>query len=81
MYELMTTDLRPELGRIKAPVSVIYAYDMAYGVPAEAIDRLYRDAYANAPGAGFQRIDDSFHFIMIDQPEAFARAIDQFLAQ
>ncbi len=32
-YELMTTDLRPELNRITAPVEVVYAYDKMYGVP------------------------------------------------
>lgn len=33
-YELMTTDLRPELGDIQAPVQVVYAYDPLYGIPA-----------------------------------------------
>jgi pimeloyl-ACP methyl ester carboxylesterase len=79
MHELITTDLRPELGRIRSPITVLYAYDPAYGAPAEAIDGLFRSAYANAPGATLQRIDNSFHFIMIDQPAAFAEAVDRFL--
>jgi pimeloyl-ACP methyl ester carboxylesterase len=80
MHELLTTDLRGELGSIKAPLTVIYAYDPVYGVPADRIDSLFRDAYANARGAKLQRIDDSFHFVMLDQPEAFAAAVDRFLA-
>lgn len=80
-YELMTTDLRPELGRIAVPVKVIYAYDPRYGVPAPAIDATFRNAYAATPNAGFQRIDDSFHFIMLDQPDAFERAVADFLGE
>lgn len=79
MYELMTTDLRPELGAIRAPVTVLYAHDPAYGVPAEAIDGVFRGAYAGLAGARLSRVDESFHFIMIDQPERFAAAVDTFL--
>jgi pimeloyl-ACP methyl ester carboxylesterase len=79
-HELMTTDLRPELGAIAARMTILYAYDPAYGVPPSAIDGLFRNAYAGAPGATFQRIDGSFHFIMLDQPAAFEAAVDTFLA-
>lgn len=80
MHELMTTDVRPELGRIRVPLTIVYAYDPAYGVPPQAIDRLFRGAYGNAAGARFERINDSFHFIMVDQPAVFAAAVDRFLA-
>jgi pimeloyl-ACP methyl ester carboxylesterase len=80
VHELLTTDLRGELGGIEAPLTVVYAYDEAYGVPAAMIDGLFRTAYSNAPGATLQRIDDSFHFVMLDQPDAFATAVDRFLA-
>lgn len=79
MYELMTTDLRPELGAIRAPLNILYAYDPAYGVPGGAIDGIFHGAYAGASTARFTRIDDSFHFIMLDQPERFAAAVDAFL--
>lgn len=78
-YELMTTDLRPELGHLKVPVQVVYAYDPIYGIPAAAVDSMFRNAYAATPQARFTRIDDSFHFIMQDQPEAFARTVTDFL--
>lgn len=78
-YELMITDLRPELGRIKAPMEVVYAYDPIYGVPASDVDALFHNAYTSAPHAIFKRIDDSFHFIMLDQPEVFERAVINFL--
>ena len=80
-YELMTTDLRPELGRIQVPVEVVYAYDPLYGIPASRVDATFRNAYASTPDIRFKRIDGSFHFIMLDQPQAFADAVIDFLAR
>lgn len=79
VYELMITDLRPELGRISAPVEVVYAYDPLFGIPAARVDAMYRQAYASAPDIHFTRIDDSFHFVMLDQPERFSSAVESFL--
>ncbi|MFJ4153728.1 alpha/beta fold hydrolase [Pseudomonas sp. NPDC089752] len=79
VYELMVTDLRPELSRIRVPVEVVYAYDALYGVPASAIDAMYRQAYATKPDIHFTRVDGSFHFVMLDQPERFASIVMEFL--
>ncbi|AZF22421.1 alpha/beta fold hydrolase [Pseudomonas sp. R3-52-08] len=79
MYELMVTDLRPELGRIKVPVEVVYAYDPLYGIEAFHVDAMFRNAYVSTPNISFRRIDGSFHFIMLDQPELFADAVIEFL--
>ncbi len=79
MYELMVTDLRPELGRISVPVQVVYAYDPLYGVQASNVDAMFRNAYVSNPNISFRRIDGSFHFIMLDQPELFAGAVIKFL--
>lgn len=81
VYELMITDLRPELARIKAPIEIVYAYDALFGVPAASVDAMYRQAYASAPHIHFTRIDDSFHFMMLDQPEQFSNAVESFLNQ
>ncbi|WP_242141186.1 alpha/beta hydrolase [Sphingomonas sp. TREG-RG-20F-R18-01] len=80
-YELMTTDLRSELKRITAPVEVIYAYDKLYGVPPASIDTTFQNAYASTPQVRFKRIDDSFHFVMLDQPDTFERAVIEFVEQ
>lgn len=79
VYELMITDLRPELDRIRAPIEIVYAYDALFGVPASSVDEMYRRAYTNASDIHFTRIDDSFHFIMLDQPERFSSAVQSFL--
>lgn len=79
VYELMTTDLRSELANVRAPLTIVYAYDRAYGAPPESIDQLYKSAWSGAGEVRFKRVDDSFHFIMLDQPEAFAAAVAEFL--
>ncbi|HJV43728.1 alpha/beta hydrolase [Caulobacter sp.] len=79
MYDLMTTDARGGLAGVKAPITLLYPYDPAMGAPPATIDKIYADAYAAQPGAVLKRIDDSRHFIMLDQPKAFAEAVEAFL--
>ncbi|MGD2133534.1 MAG: alpha/beta fold hydrolase [Maricaulaceae bacterium] len=79
MYEDMTTDARPHLGDIVAPVTVVYAWDQAMGVPATLADQLYASAYADLAGVELTRMDGSYHFIMLDQPDAFAEAVAEFV--
>ena len=78
LIEDMTTDIRPRLGSIQTPVTVLYPYSSAEGTQAE-IDSLYQGAYAGLPNGTFKRIDNSLHFIMFDQPEAFHAAVAGFL--
>ncbi|MCD0504647.1 alpha/beta fold hydrolase [Bordetella petrii] len=78
-YELMVTDLRPELAKVAAPTLVIYSHDPAYGIGPERVDAWYRSLYGPVPAVTYQRIDDSFHFIMLDQPAAFDKAVEAFL--
>ncbi len=79
MYEIMTTDLRPEMHKIKAPVTLLYPWDAQSGFPREATDKLYHDNYAAVSGAKLVCIEDSLHFIMLDQPAKFAAQLDAFL--
>lgn len=79
MYEDMLTDTRPLLPQIKAKTTVVYAYDAQMGRPADFVDGMYAKAYEGLPGAKLKRIDGGFHFIMLDQPEAFAQEVAAFL--
>jgi pimeloyl-ACP methyl ester carboxylesterase len=79
MYEDMTTDLRSELHAIKAPVTLLYPWDAQSGYPREATDKLYQDNFSAVPDKKIVRIDDSFHFIMLDQPDQFTTQVDAFL--
>jgi len=79
LYEVMTTDLRSELPKIKAPVTLLYPWDSQSGFPREATDKLYKDNFATLSGVKLVCIEDSFHFIMLDQPAKFATELDAFL--
>jgi pimeloyl-ACP methyl ester carboxylesterase len=78
LYDDMVTDVRPELGKIKVAVSVIYAEDAAV-MPAGTADALYAVEYKNFPNPKMVKISDSRHFIMLDQPENFHVAVLQEL--
>jgi N-formylmaleamate deformylase len=76
--ELAETDLTPELPRIRAPLTVVYA--VANSAYAAETDRSYAAAYAAAPAARLVRIDRSGHMIMRDQPGRFRTALQAFLS-
>lgn len=76
MYEDMTTDLRGDLAGIATPITLVYP--SSAGLPADKADPFYKAAYAAAPHVTYVRVDDSAHFIMLDQPEAFAKALMAF---
>lgn len=77
-HELATTDLTPELPKIRAPFSVVYAVPGDVQAAA-AIDRRYAAAYAGAK-ARLRRIPGSGHMIMYDQPARLAAEVRAFLA-
>ena len=81
MGTLMRTDLRPQLSDIDVPVHVLVAHDPAMGVDRDTYLGTWRTAYADVADLTFVPVDDSFHFIMFDQPEAFAAALDAALEE
>ncbi|MBX3477329.1 MAG: alpha/beta hydrolase [Brevundimonas sp.] len=80
MRDVMTTDMRPLLAGMTTPVTALYASDADGGAPAAMADAMWSSQYADLPGVRLVRIDGTRHFIMMDQPQAFARAVDAFLA-
>jgi pimeloyl-ACP methyl ester carboxylesterase len=77
--ELIVTDLRPELARITAPTTVLYVKFNDPRMTPEITDGIYQASFATLPGAELKRIDDSAHFIMLDQPAVFAAEVNAFL--
>jgi len=83
-WDVMTTDARPALPAMATPVTVLYAYDASMSTPArlvkpETLDGIYGQAYATLPGVRLVRVDGAYHFLMLDQPERFAREVAAFL--
>ncbi|TMQ06635.1 MAG: alpha/beta hydrolase [Deltaproteobacteria bacterium] len=76
---VFTTDLRPDLGKIKAPVVLIVS-DMKGQMPRDALVSTWNGLIAAIPRHELVVIDDSKHFVMLDQPEAFYAALDKSLS-
>jgi pimeloyl-ACP methyl ester carboxylesterase len=78
LVEDATTDMRPELTRLATvPVSVLYAVS----APANRAmtDALYQSAYKALPNAKLISVQNSEHFIMLDQPARFGQEVAAFL--
>jgi pimeloyl-[acyl-carrier protein] methyl ester esterase len=79
-YDDLTTDMRPRLAGITAPVTVVYGQD-ARLLPVERIDAVYAENYATIPQARLVGVPESYHFVMLDQPARFEAALKDFLAR
>ena len=79
MHELSGLDLAPQLQRIAAPLTVVYAN--ADAATRARADANYARAYAGAKNPELVRIDGSGHMIMYDQPRAFHGAVRTFLSR
>ena len=78
-HELITTDLRPELTNITAPITVLYVIPPQMPLTAEQYDGFMRMSYASVPSARLVKIDEAYHFIMIDQFDRFMSEVNTFL--
>jgi pimeloyl-ACP methyl ester carboxylesterase len=79
MYDLVTSDLRPDVAKIKAPLTVLYVTPQGAPVTDAQMEQFYAMSYAGAPQAVLKRIPDSYHFIMLDAPERFQSELKEFL--
>ena len=77
-YEDMMLDMRGDVAGIQTPITLLYPHPDK-GPSAEAADTLYHGVYAKAPHMKFVAVEDSAHFIMLDQPDAFDTALAEFL--
>jgi proline iminopeptidase len=66
-------DYRPALAGVYVPVLVLHGAD---DLQSEAASRLYAEAF---PQAEFVVIKQAGHFLFLEQPEAFANAVQKFL--
>lgn len=77
--EVARTDLRPRLKAITGPVKVLYVSAPNIPIGEDRTDALYAAAYRDLPQASLKRVPDSYHFIMLDQPQRFAQELREFL--
>lgn len=82
MYELMTTDLRAQLGAIRTPTLVLasWAGYAHYGVTEEMSRAMLRRQYAGLDGVRIELSRDGFHFLMWDDPQWLQAQVREFIA-
>ncbi len=78
-HELFVTDLGPELPKITAPLTVLYVVPEPAPMPPAQFEAALKQMYAAAPRAHLVRIDESNHYIQIDQPARFVAEVDAFM--
>lgn len=82
LYEVMTVDLRPNLARIDAPVTVVYGWSRREDSPRYQLQSSWSQAYRGLRRpARLVPIEGAEHMVMIDQPARFMAAVDEFLGQ
>ncbi|MGH7560227.1 MAG: alpha/beta fold hydrolase [Gemmatimonadales bacterium] len=75
-HELIVTDLRPELGRITGPMTVLYVVPPVSPVPPDQYEAGMRQSFANAPNARLVKVENAYHFIQLDQPARVVAEIE-----
>jgi pimeloyl-ACP methyl ester carboxylesterase len=67
-HELIVTDLRPELGRISAPTTVLYVVPAALPMSPDVFRQNLQQAFSPIRRLRLVQVDSSAHYIQIDQP-------------
>jgi len=80
LHELATTDLGPQLSRLRSPLTVVYAAPPRDEADPRGLGRTYAAAYARAPDKRLVPIEGAGHMVMLDRPQPFAAAVRAFLA-
>ncbi|WP_439489738.1 alpha/beta fold hydrolase [Algoriphagus sp.] len=81
MYELMTTDYRPNLSSLKTPILVLGAWHSGkdYGLTAESVRANFEQQYQLAENVKIEMAPTAHHFIMWDNPEWFLEKIRAYI--
>ncbi|MCI4670224.1 MAG: alpha/beta hydrolase [Bacteroidia bacterium] len=81
MYEIMTTDLREEVGNIQCPVLVMgsWAAGKNYGITKEMVKRNYESQFSKTSDLTVVMAESGRHFIMWDEPEWFLEQLIKFV--
>ncbi|GAB3841368.1 alpha/beta hydrolase [Hymenobacter jeollabukensis] len=83
MYDMYTTDLRPDVARIQQPVLVLGAWAAykPYGSTKESTRAIFEQQYARLPQHRIEMSEAGRHFLMWDDTQWFFAQADAFLQQ
>lgn len=81
MYELMTTDLRKKLEKVKIPILVFGSWYGAkdYGITKETVKANYKNQFLKAENCQIKIAETAKHFIMWDEPKWFINSVEAFI--
>ena len=82
MHALMTTDIRPLLPQITAPVLVLGAWEAygQYGATQASTEAIFQSQYAGLADKRIAMAASGYHFLMWDAPDWLAGEMRQFLS-
>lgn len=80
MHDLIATDLRQDIERIKSPTLVLGTW-IAYKefAPRAAIENTFKTQYQKLSGVAIEMADTARHFIMYDDPKWMFERMEKFL--
>src|SRR5690554_1116845 len=81
MFELMTTDLRKEVEKVKIPILVLGSWYGAkdYGITKKMVQTNYENQFLQAANCKIEMAETAKHFIMWDEPTWFINSVKSFI--
>jgi pimeloyl-ACP methyl ester carboxylesterase len=81
MYEIFTTDLRADLGKIHQPALVLGAWAAyaQYGATKDGVRKNFEDQYRQLPGVRIELSETGYHFLMWDDPDWMIAQVRRFV--
>lgn len=80
LQEVMGRDYRADMARVQAPVEIVIAHNDTMPVSREGLSAMFEAQYEGlAHPYEIHVIEDSAHFLMFDQAEAFYATLDTWL--
>ncbi len=79
MGEVAGSDYRPMLAKVSATVTVLVAWSDGTPYSSDQLRTVYEDQYAGLADVDIHVVANSRHFIMLDQPDAFADELGRVL--
>lgn len=83
MFELMTTDLREEVAKIRVPTLVLGAWAgfKPYGATKESTAAIFKAQFAKLDGVRIEMSEAGYHFLMWDDPQWLVAQVRDFMAE
>ncbi|MDC1161867.1 alpha/beta hydrolase [Tenacibaculum sp.] len=81
IFELMTTDLRNDVEKVKIPILVFGSWYGAkdYGITKKIVQENYKNQFLKAANCQIKVADTAKHFIMWDEPKWFINSVETFI--